>query len=78
MMPHADVPQLRLYLDVPAAPMETDMLEWWALNEMKFPALSVMVSQYSGVPATSTSAERLFSIAGRVYDDLRQTRRRRC
>ena len=43
-----------------------------ALNEMKFPALSVMVRQYLGIPATSASAERLFSIAGRGYDDLRQ------
>ena len=25
-----------------------------------------------GVPATSASAERLFSIAGRSFDDLRQ------
>ena len=27
---------------------------------------------YLGVPATSASAERLFRIAGRTYDDLRQ------
>ena len=38
----------------------------------KFPSLSVMDRQYLGVPATSASAERLFSIAGRTYDDLRQ------
>ena len=44
----------------------------WELNEIKFPALSVMVHQYLGVPATSASAECLFSIAGHVYDDLRQ------
>ena len=31
-----------------------------------------MDRQYLGVPATSASAERLFSIAGRTYDDLRQ------
>ena len=52
--------------------MERDVLEWWTLNEMKFSALSVMVRQYLGVPATSASAECLFSIAGHVYDDLRQ------
>ena len=28
--------------------------------------------QYLGVPATSASAERLFSLAGRAFDDLRQ------
>ena len=31
-----------------------------------------MARQYIGVPATSASAERLFSIAGRNFDDLRQ------
>ena len=52
--------------------MTTDPLKWWAENEIKFPALSVMARQYLGVPATSASAERLFSIAGRAFDDLRQ------
>jgi hypothetical protein len=35
-------------------------------------SLSVMARQYLGVPATSASAERLFSLAGRAFDDLRQ------
>ena len=52
--------------------MTTDPLKWWAENEINFPALRVMARQYLGVPATSASAERLFSIAGRVFDDLRQ------
>ena len=59
-------------IEMPAPPLETDVLEWWALNEMKFPALSVMVLQCLGVPATSASAESLTSIAGRAYDDLLQ------
>ena len=42
-----------LYLEVPAAPMQTDVLEWWSLNEMKFLALIVMVRQYFRVQATS-------------------------
>jgi hypothetical protein len=40
--------------------------------EINFPALRVMARQYLGVPATSASAERLFSLAGRAFDDLRQ------
>ena len=34
---------------------------------MKFFALSVMARQYLGVPATSASADRLFSIAGCIF-----------
>ena len=53
--------------------MKTDLLEWWAENDIKFPALSVMALQYLGVPATSASSERLFSLAGRAFDDQRQS-----
>ena len=64
--------EVERYLELPAVDMKTDLLEWWAENDIKFPALSVMARQYLGVPATSASAERLFSIAGRSFDDLRQ------
>ena len=39
---------------------------------MEFPALSDMSRQYLGVPAPSASVARLFSIAGRIFADLRQ------
>lgn len=62
------------YLEMPDLPMHTDILKWWASQEKEdgFPQLAVMARQYLGVPATSASAERLFSIAGRVFDDMRQ------
>jgi hypothetical protein len=53
------------YLELPAVPMNTDPLEWW-------PVLNVMARQYLGVPATSASADCLFSLAGRAFDDMRQ------
>ena len=34
-----------------------------------------MARQHLGVPATSASAEHLFNIAGRTFDDLRQNMR---
>ena len=49
--------------------MATDILVWWAAQEGEYPNLSRMARQYLGCPATSASAERLFSIAGRVFDD---------
>lgn len=64
--------EARRYLSMPDASMSTDVLEWWAMHQTTFPNLSVMAQQYLSVPATSASAERLFSIAGRVFSDLRQ------
>ncbi len=43
-------------LELPAAPMNTDPLEWWEANEINFPVLSIMAQQYLGVQATSASA----------------------
>ena len=42
-------------------------------NEINFPVLIIMAQQYLGVSATSDSADRLFSLAGRAFDDLRQS-----
>ena len=64
--------EVERYLELPAVDMKVDVLKWWAENEINFPALSVMARQYLGVPATSASAERLFSLAGRAFDDMRQ------
>ena len=64
------------YLELPGVSMDIDILEWWAaLLHMKrslFPISVPWLCSTLGCPATSASAERLFSIAGRVYDDLRQ------
>jgi hypothetical protein len=64
--------EAQCYLDLPANPMNTDPLEWWSTNEINFPELVVMSLQYLGVPATSPSADSLFSLAGHSFDDLRQ------
>jgi hypothetical protein len=61
------------YLEQSVAPMNTDPLEWWSANEINFPVLIVMTMQYLGVPATSASADSLFSLAGHALDDLRQS-----
>ena len=64
--------EAEMYLELPDEPMTTDVLKWWAAHESVFPRLSRMARQYLGCPATSASAERLFSIAGRAFDDMRQ------
>ena len=48
-------------------------LDWWARNEHRFPHLALMARQYLGCPASAASAERVFSLAGRLFSDLRQS-----
>ena len=48
-------------------------LDWWARNEHRFPHLALMTRQYLGCPASSSSAERVFSLAGHLFSDLRQS-----
>ena len=64
--------ELDKFLALPIADMDTDILEWWAEHESQLPNLSKMARQYLGCPATSASAERVFSLAGRIYGDLNQ------
>ena len=58
---------------VEAAPMWDKPLDWWARNEHRFPHLALMARQYLGCPASAASAERVFSLAGRLFSDLRQS-----
>ena len=41
-------------------------------KDPRYPHVARMARQFLGCPATSASAERVFSLAGRLYSDLRQ------
>ena len=71
--PPAVLSEAEKYLQRPEEQPGCDILGWWAKNENDFPNLSKMARQYLGCPATSASAERVFSLAGRIYDDLSQS-----
>ena len=58
--------EFNLYLSEPALPEETKPLDFWKLNESKFPKLSRMAKYYLSIPASSAPVERLFSIAGKL------------
>ena len=67
-----EVGEAELYLQMSQAPQGTDVLQWWASNKSRFPNLARMAQQFLAVPATSASAERVFSLAGRIFSDLTQ------
>ena len=39
-------------------------LQWWKLNQHRYPNLKVLAQRYLAIPATSTPSERVFSSAG--------------
>lgn len=60
------------YLELDTVPQDVTLLEWWADHSDQFPHLALMARQFLSVPATSASAERLFSLAGANYSDHRK------
>lgn len=70
--PPCSIDEVTEYMALPAEPQGTNLLEWWAENSDRFPHLALMARQYLSVPATSASAERLFSLAGANFSDHRK------
>ena len=56
------------YLNEPAPPPGTDVLQWWGQHEDRWPHVARMAAQYLGCPASSATVERFFSLAGRLLD----------
>jgi hypothetical protein len=54
------------YLAIPQIRFNDCPLEWWKMNEKRFPILSILAKVYLCIPATSTPSERLFSNAGNL------------
>ncbi len=65
-------------LRLPEIPLQTpsgqdqNILHWWKSHTSEFPNLSKMARQFLSAPISSASAERLFSAAGKMHDDLKK------
>ena len=56
--------EVDLYFSEIGAPRNSDPLAWWKANLSSYPCLSQLVKPLFAIPATFTSSERLFSVAG--------------
>ena len=50
----------------------TDTLDFWRLNETRFKELSKLAKKFLGVPASSAAVERMFSLAGHIFQSKRR------
>ena len=70
-----ELDELEQYLadkDVPD--VDDDILKpWWRVKELKWPHLVRMVKQYFAAPASSAGVERVFSVAGKMHNDLKKS-----
>lgn len=63
--------ELEEYLFEKAVLRATNPLTWWNDNQHRFPRLAKVAQSLLNVPATSTPAERVFSVAGLTVTKLR-------
>ena len=52
---------------------DQDILKLWRDNSSQFPNLAKIARQFLVAPASSASAKRLFSSAGKMQDDLKKS-----
>ncbi len=70
---------VNMYLRMPQIPFQDlagndqDILKWWRDHSSQFPNLGKMARQFLAAPASSASAKRLFSSAGKMHDDLKKS-----
>ena len=50
-----------------------DPLQWWKLNEYRYPKLALFAKTVLCISATSTPCERLFSSAARIVNKTRSS-----
>ena len=65
--------EVDLYFSETGAPRSSDPLAWWKANSLRYPLLGQLVKPLFAIPATSTSSERLFSVAGLTVTRLRSS-----
>ena len=67
--------EIEVYLKLPACSKDEKVLDWWKAHSESLPRLSEFAKQILAIPASSSSSERLFSLAG-LFDTVKRGRLR--
>lgn len=59
------------YLSEPVSSFACSDLSWWKQNELKYPKLATLARKHLSTPASSVSAERIFSMTGNIISKKR-------
>ena len=65
--------ELKQYFDEEPLPRHKNPLDWWKVKSSTFPRLSIVARRTLCITATSTPAERVFSVGGLVANQQRAT-----
>ena len=63
--------EVDVYVKEPVIPRDSNVIEWWKANRKKFPHLSRFARKVLGIPAASSTSERVFSTAGNIISERR-------
>ena len=63
--------EIKVYRQLPLCPRSESILTWWKSHADVLPRLTVFAKQILAIPASSSSSERLFSIAG-LFDTVKR------
>ena len=56
--------EIEMYLQSKPPPRSVNVFEWWKMNEPRYPNVARLAKSMLCIPATSTAAEQVFSLAG--------------
>ncbi|CAF1227945.1 unnamed protein product [Rotaria magnacalcarata] len=51
---------------------EESVLQWWKKWSINYPTLDVLAGSLLGIPASSCTSQRIFSVTGRILEERRQ------
>lgn len=63
--------ELKSYLAEPVPTLACSDLSWWKQNDLKYPKLAILARKHLSTPASSVSAERIFSLTGNIISKKR-------